>query len=45
MPAGKSSLALLKATRPGTYTFYCGVPGHANQATGEGMVGKLIVTP
>jgi heme/copper-type cytochrome/quinol oxidase subunit 2 len=45
MPAGKSSMALFKATKPGTYTFYCSIPGHYNKATGEGMAGKLIVEP
>jgi plastocyanin len=39
MPAGKSALALFKPTKPGTYTFYCGVPGH----TEAGMVGTLVV--
>ena len=29
--------------RSGTYTFYCVL--HANKATGQGMVGKLVVTP
>ena len=43
MPGGKSSLALFKPTKPGTYTFYCGIPGHYNKATGEGMHGTLIV--
>ena len=45
MPGNKSSLALFKATKPGTYTFYCSIPGHYNKATGEGMTGKLIVEP
>ena len=41
MPAGQNSLALFKATKPGTYTFYC--TPHYNKATGEGMKGTLIV--
>jgi uncharacterized cupredoxin-like copper-binding protein len=41
MPAGKHALALFTPTQPGTYAFYCSVPGH--RATG--MVGTLIVTP
>ena len=41
MPAGKTGLALFKATTPGTYTFYCSP--HVNLETGEGMIGKLIV--
>jgi plastocyanin len=41
MPAGKPALALFTPSKPGTYTFYCGVPGHAE----AGMVGTLIVTP
>jgi uncharacterized cupredoxin-like copper-binding protein len=40
MPAGKSGLALFRPTAPGTYTFYCGVPGHRD----GGMVGTLIVS-
>ena len=43
MPGGKSSLALFKPTKPGAYTFYCGIPGHYDKATGEGMHGTLIV--
>lgn len=43
MPAGKSNIAIFTPTEPGTYTFYC--RPHANKATGEGMVGKLIVEP
>lgn len=41
MSAGKSALALFTPTTPGTYTFYCGVPGH----TAAGMKGTLIVEP
>jgi plastocyanin len=43
MPAGQNSLALFKATKPGTYTFYC--TPHYNKATGEGMKGTLVVEP
>ena len=38
MPGGKSSLALFKPTKPGTYTFYCGIPAHRSF-----MTGKLVV--
>ncbi len=41
IPAGKEGLAVFKATKPGTYTFYC--HPHADKATKEGMVGTLIV--
>jgi heme/copper-type cytochrome/quinol oxidase subunit 2 len=40
MPARQSGLALFKPSKPGTYTFYCGIPAHRNL-----MVGKLIVEP
>jgi uncharacterized cupredoxin-like copper-binding protein len=43
MPGDKSSLALFKPAAPGTYTFYCGIPGHYDKASGEGMHGTLIV--
>jgi uncharacterized cupredoxin-like copper-binding protein len=41
MPSGESAFALFKPTAPGTYTFYCGVPGH----TEAGMKGTLMVEP
>lgn len=40
MPGGKDALALFTAPdAPGTYEFYCGVPGHRE----AGMVGTLVV--
>ncbi len=45
MPGGKTALALFTPTKPGTYTFYCSAPGHANKIAGTGMVGKLVVAP
>ncbi len=45
MPAKETSLAFFKPTKPGTYTFYCAIPGHANLEDGTGMVGTLIVEP
>lgn len=40
MPSGKEALALFMApAAPGTYEFYCGVPGHRE----AGMVGTLVV--
>jgi heme/copper-type cytochrome/quinol oxidase subunit 2 len=41
MPPGKPTLALFKASMPGTYTFYCEISGHRK----AGMLGTLIVSP
>ena len=41
MPPGQPAIALFRAGPPGTYTFYCDVPGHRE----AGMVGTLIITP
>jgi heme/copper-type cytochrome/quinol oxidase subunit 2 len=45
MSTGQDALALFRPAKPGTYTFYCSLPGHANLATGTGMIGKIVVTP
>lgn len=39
MPSGQSALALFTAPAPGTYEFYCALPGHRE----AGMVGTLVV--
>lgn len=41
MPSGESTLALFTPNAPGTYIFFCGVPGH----TEAGVVGTLVVEP
>ena len=41
MPTGSPALALFTPTAPGTYTFYCRIPGH----TEAEMVGTLTVAP
>jgi plastocyanin len=41
MPPDKPALALFKASTPGTYAFYCAIPGHRE----AGMAGTLIVEP
>jgi plastocyanin len=41
MPVGQSELALFTPAKPGTYTFYCSLPGHR----AAGMQGTLIVEP
>ncbi len=45
MTSGEPGLVVFTATRPGSYLFYCAVPGHADKASQRGMVGRLVVTP
>jgi uncharacterized cupredoxin-like copper-binding protein len=41
MPRHSQVPVTFDALEPGTYTFYCGIPGHRD----AGMVGTLVVTP
>jgi plastocyanin len=41
MPPGEPTLALFTPATPGTYAFYCAIPGHRE----AGMVGTLVVEP
>jgi plastocyanin len=43
IPTDTDGVALFQPTHPGTYTFYC--HPHADKATGQGMVGTLVVVP
>lgn len=45
MTPGEPGLVVFTASRPGSYLFYCAVPGHADKASERGMVGRLVVTP
>lgn len=41
MPSKDTAETTLTITQPGTYTFYCAIPGHRE----AGMAGTLIVEP
>lgn len=41
MLTGEASVARFTPTEPGTFTFYCGIPGHRQ----SGMTGTLVVEP
>lgn len=38
LPSGKTELAVFQPSVPGTYTFYCGIPGHSDRMHGELIV-------
>lgn len=41
IPAGDTETVTFTASAPGTYTFYCNIPGHSE----AGMTGTFTVTP
>jgi plastocyanin len=43
LPGSTTTLVRFTPAEPGIYSFYCGIPGHANHDTGQGMFGRLIV--
>lgn len=40
-PPGQTVAGAIRANRPGTYRFFCSIPGHRE----SGMVGRIVVTP
>lgn len=40
-PPGRKVAGAIRPTRPGTYGFFCSVPGHRE----SGMAGRIVVTP
>lgn len=40
-PPGQTVSGAIRANRPGTYEFFCSIPGHRE----SGMVGRILVTP
>jgi uncharacterized cupredoxin-like copper-binding protein len=45
IPSNEPGLAIFRVDEPGTYTFYCSIPGHADRDAHTGMIGTLIVNP
>ncbi|MBI3964373.1 MAG: cupredoxin domain-containing protein [Chloroflexi bacterium] len=43
--SGRSTAMDLYVTQPGTYIFYCSVPGTTRTHREQGMEGRLVVTP
>jgi plastocyanin len=43
LPGNTTTLVRFTPTEPGVYSFYCGIPGHVNHESGEGMFGTLTV--